>query len=414
MSGPRGGDDPGGGPVVAICVQGLGHIRAMLPVLACLQERGREVHVMTREDLRPEVERIGARFIDLFDGRPVEEVDDSSIPVPSRYVTFAAIHAEGLAAEVGRLSPSLIIYETYSVMGPLIGRALGIPYVNVSPNHALVPERAVAALEGEARVSTSPECLAAVERLRTVHGIEDASPFSYVAAVSPCLNLYPEPREFLSEEDRAALEPLAFFGLLAPGLYRSDGREPAFSGREGRRRILVSFGTIAWIYYAQQALAALQVLAEESEELGDVELLVSLGGHPVEPGALEPLRRPHVAVRDRLDQWAALREADLFVTHHGINSTHEAIYHRVPMLSYPLSADQPVLAARCQELGLALPLAAETRGEVAPGALAAALERLDEDSAGFAARLEEARSWELRTIAERDEVVERILALAGD
>lgn len=399
-----------GGRVVAVCVQALGHIRAMLPVLSCLRERGLEVDVMTQRRLRPEVERIGARFIDLFDGRPVEAVDDSSIPVPSRYVTFTAAHADDLAQEVGALDPDLIVYETYSLMAPLIGRDLGVPYVNVVPNHALVPARSVAELEGQPRVSTSPACLAAVERLRRDHGLEDASPFSYVTALSPHLNLYPEPREFLPEADRAALEPLAFFGLPCP-----DGEpptaEPVFRRAGASRRLLASFGTIVWLYYADAALEALTTIARSCQKAGEVELVVALGGHRLEEQALAPLRAAGAEIRDYVDQRAALREADALITHHGINSTHEAILERVPMLSYPFFGDQPRLAARCRELGLAMPLAEGSAGRVAPEALPRALATLDADREGFGARLEEARGWELRTVAERDAVLDRILAL---
>ena len=365
---------------------------------------------MTRQDLRAEVEPAGARFVDLYAGRPIEAVDDSSIPVPSRYVTFAGVHGEGLAAEIARLSPSLILYETYSVIGPVVARSLGLPYVNVVPNHALVPARAAAQLRGEARVSTSPECWAAVARLRDLHGMTDANPFSYVEAFSPHLNLYPEPAQFLADEDRPALEPLAFFGTLSPGL-AAAGDLPRPPAAAGRRRVLVSFGTIVWLYYAEQAFGALAALARQSAELGDVNLIVSLGGHPAPAERLAQLDLPNVSVSERLDQWHELERADAFVTHHGINSTHEAIYQRVPMISYPLSGDQPLLAARCQQLGLAVPLADEPRGEVAPGALAQALGRLEDDRGGYAERLERAREWELETIAGRGEALDRILEL---
>ena len=38
--------------------------------------------------------------------------------------------------------------------------------------------------------------------------------------------------------------------------------------------------------------------------------------------------------------------ADAFVTHSGMNSTHEALFHKMSMVSYPIFADQPGLAAR--------------------------------------------------------------------
>ena len=66
--------------------------------------------------------------------------------MPSRYVSFAGVHAERLTREIAALEPALMVYETYSVVAPIVARALGIPYVNVSPNHAPVPSRVVAAL----------------------------------------------------------------------------------------------------------------------------------------------------------------------------------------------------------------------------------------------------------------------------
>ncbi|HXQ21860.1 MAG TPA: glycosyltransferase [Candidatus Acidoferrales bacterium] len=397
--------------IVVLCVRGIGHLRVVLPVIVALRRRGWTVYVLTHKEFRGHVEHAGARFVDLFARYPLEAADATSLPVPSRYVSFAGVYAESLAADIAALNPALIVYETFMVAGPVVGRILGVPYVNVSPNHALVPARALATLRDDPRVATSPECWNAVRRLRQTHGMAEAHPFSYIDALSPFLNLYSEPAEFLAAEDRAALEPLAFFGCLAPEL--REGEAAAVFPRQRRgRRIYVSFGTVVWWYFESVASAALRVIARACADL-DVDVVVTLGGHPLDVAVRSEIARENVAVVDQVDQWAALREADVFVTHHGINSTHEAIFQQVPMLSYPFFGDQPTLATRCQQFGLAAPLASAPQGSFDEAGVRAALARLRQNEGSYAEKLALARGWELRTIAARDAVVERMLALTG-
>ena len=92
-----------------------------------------------------------------------------------------------------------------------------------------------------------------------------------------------------------------------------------------------------------EALAALDAISRACAGREDVEVAIGLGGHSIDPDVRRSLERENVAVLDYFDQWAALGEADLFVTHHGLNSTHESIYQRTPMISYPFFADQPQL-----------------------------------------------------------------------
>ena len=126
---------------------------------------------------------------------------------------------------------------------------------------------------------------------------------------------------------------------------------------------------------------------------------------------MRQLVRPNVEVVQYADQWRALGVADLFITHHGVNSTHEAVFHRVPMLSYPFFTDQPALAARCQQLGIAVPLTETLRGAMTWVDLRTALGRIAKERKALLANLDRARTWEWDVIAQRDLVLRRIQAL---
>ena len=385
-------------------------MQRLLPLIQGLAGRGCPVHALVDPRFADDVVGAGARFVDLFAEGPLDEIDNQSVPVPSRYVTFAAVRTPAITKRLAALRPRLIVYDTFSVVAPLVARRLGVPAVNVCCGHAMVPAGTLADLARDPRVNTSAACLGAVSRLREEHGLVDASPFSYVSGLSPHLNVYGEPPQFLTAEERAAFEPILFFGSLAPTLREGRRSAPVFRSPGGLRRIYVSFGSVVWKYFQSEAEAALRAVASAVLKL-DADVVVTLAGHALTPATRSTLAGAGIRVERWVDQWSVLQEADLFLTHHGLNSTHEAIYHRVPMLSYPFFTDQPALARRCQQLGLAVALAPAPRARLPAGGIEAAIQRLDDDRAGFAARLEEARRWELETIKGRDLVLDRICAL---
>jgi MGT family glycosyltransferase len=66
---------------------------------------------------------------------------------------------------------------------------------------------------------------------------------------------------------------------------------------------------------------------------------------------------PNVLLCARVPQLEVLKQAHLFITHSGMNSTSEAIKYAVPMLCIPLEGDQPMVAKRmCDEMSLGVRL----------------------------------------------------------
>src|SRR5262249_44794991 len=141
-------------------------------------------------------------------------------------------------------------------------------------------------------------------------------------------------------------------------------------------KIYACFGTTALRYYAEVALGAFESTADCLATMPEACALLSFGGAKVHDADLRRLQRPNVEIVPYADQWRALSVADVFLTHHGLSSTHEAVFHRVPMLSYPFFADQPALAARCQELGLAVSLTPTVREAVSVAHLHTALAQI--------------------------------------
>jgi zeaxanthin glucosyltransferase len=228
--------------------------------------------------------------------------------------------------------------------------------------------------------------------------------------------MYCEPERFLTEAERESFEPIAFYGSLAAleeleALNRLEP-PPAFAAGDGPR-VYVSFGTLIWRYFTEPALAAFGAVADALEATPGARGLISLGGNDPGPDAVAALTRDNVTVADYVDQWQVLRETDVCVTHNGMNTTHEAVFQGVPMTSYTFFADQPALARRCEELGMAVPLAERPLQPVSPDDVLAALARVEAEGDAMRARLAEAREWEIETIAARGAVIDRMTDLVG-
>lgn len=400
-----------GGPAVVFCMPQRGHFSRLRPLISGLAGVGTPTYVFTDRIFREDVERAGGRFVDLFAGRPIESADAISIPIPCRYVSFAGHYGDDVVREVAALRPAIVVHDTFALIGTVVAKHLALPRVNVCAGHNYVPAPTAEALRLP-RMTVSDECWRAVGLLRERHGLPEVTPFSYVSALSPDLNVYCEPPEFLRAEERQVFEPIAFFGSLSVEDTGSETTSASLFGADSahRLRIYASFGTVVWRYYETEGLRALEALSEALSERNDAVALVSLGGGgPTEH--IARLARRNVRVESYVDQWKALREASVYLTHQGLNSTHEAIFQGTPMISYPFFADQPSLAKRCQELGLAVPLVEVLRGPVDPGDVRSALARVAAERDAMRVRLAEARRWEIETIRRRASVIERIVGL---
>lgn len=388
-----------------------GHYQRLRPVIAGVAQAGVDPVVFGHERMRPDVERLGGRFVDLFSRYPLEAADDESWPVAVRYVTFGATYGEAVARDVRDAGASIVVHDTFAFVGRVVAHRLGLPRVNVCAGHNVVPDRYIPIVATHPRLHVSARCAEAIARLRQENGMGDVSPFSYLANLSPDLNLYCEPPEFFEAAYRSVFEPVAFFGsILDDDLAEAGTTGATYFGQPRHRglNVYVSFGTVIPPYRPDEVRAAFEAVAAATRRHAGMQVVITCAGVQLPPAVLAGLAGPGVRVEAHVDQWRALRDADVFVTHHGLNSTHESVFSRVPMFSCPFFWDQPAQAVACQRLGLAVPLAQAPLAPVSVDDVERAvgewLARRDE----IAANLERARGWEDAVIAARPIVLRRL------
>jgi MGT family glycosyltransferase len=402
-------------PVAFFAMGEEGHFQRLLPLVEMIAGRGVPAYVFTDRKFAAHVQRAGGVFVDLFAAHSLDDADGASRPIPCRFVSFAGLCAEDVLREIDAIRPALVVYDTFAVIGRVAASWLGVPAVNVCAGHNVDPARFLPLLAADPRVDVSDRCHRAVEVLHERYDIEDASPFSYVSGLSLALNVYCEPPEYLTHEERQVFEPVEFFGSL-PSLEEMERRRrahgaPPFGNDARSPKVYVSFGTVVWRYYASEALEALRVICRVLAGMPKARAIVSVGRSDAGAEAVRELGGPNISVSTYVDQWKVLRDADVFVTHHGLNSTHEAIVNEVPMVSYPFFWDQPSLAEKCQRLGVAVALAEAPRAAVTEDHVDAALAEVASTRERMQTRLAAAREWELHVLAQRDAVVRRITDL---
>lgn len=226
---------------------------------------------------------------------------------------------------------------------------------------------------------------------------------------SPWLNLYEEPAEWLTDDEQARLGPLACFGSL-----RSDALDDtAAPGCDDALRVYASFGTVIWRYWAAEATTAFLVIAEACRDRAGTKLVIGLGGGVIASESREALLAFGARVANYADQWKELGDADVFITHHGLGSVHEAVArHRTDALAAvllgPASSGAPGSGAGSR------PAVDRGRGRdrrPTTDHVSAGLDALFAQRTELHERLLVAQEWERRTIASWPAVARQVLAV---
>ena len=325
-----------------------GHVNPTLPLVAELSRRGARVLYYTGDQFRDQVERQGAEFRSY--GRHLT-YDHSRLP--SNYLRVAGVlgrAAEDLLpfsiGELRRERPVVVISDAMCPWGRLAARAAGIP--GVSSLSALPIDPSLL------REHTSPAQFAravsagavgylrfrrAARRLRRTYHVEVGGLFDLFVFRDRLTIAYTS-RAFHPDAERFD-ESVRFVGPLLretedpdPALMRSLADAPL---------VYASMGTVA-PPSARFLRACIEAFADRGETL-----LLSVGVK-IDPASLGPTPR-NCIVRETVPQLAVLHRARLFITHGGMNSVSEGLALGVPLLLYPQSPEQVIIAARVAELG---------------------------------------------------------------
>src|ERR687885_639095 len=360
--------------ILVLNVPAYGHVNPTLPVVGELVTRGEHIVYYLTEEFEPQVRHSGATFrrVNGIQHRfrippgiaPGLQANDSNLQ--QRMATFFVPMMTDSLRLVPRLidrvkaeEADYIVYGRICLWGRALAELLGLPAIAFSPTYAMnehsplrrqMSSRWSSILNGElsgAAAQAMSEFQETSKDLHERYGLSPIEPTNLFATEEE-LNIVTLPREFQPNAD-AFDERYVFVGPCIAA--RSDGSGFPLDKLPGRPLLYISLGTVFNTdprFYAT---------CFEAFANSDWQVVLSIGTN-IDPSSIGQKRPNNFVVSPYLPQLKILQNADMFITHGGMNSTMEAIYYGVPMVVVPQQPEQAMTAARVAELGLGVALEA--------------------------------------------------------
>lgn len=338
--------------IVFFCIPAHGHTNPTLGVVRELVERGHQVWYYSYTPFREVIEAAGAKFVSCDDYDMEQKLSPKDAVRVGKDLAFSTqilvdttlALDDHVCAAMEELQPDCIVADSMAVWGKAVALKLGIPFVSSTTTFAFnqhsakIMKQSLGQLVG--MIFSMPKINKHIKRLQdkgypvnsVLDIIQNDDKTHTVVYTSP---------QFQPCADTFSSEHYAFVG---PSI------RPAESSLKKQREKLVyiSMGTV------NNDLLSLYKRCISA--LGNTEYQVILSvGELVDPEQFGPLPE-NISIFPRVDQIAVLEQADVFLSHCGMNSATESLYFGVPLVMLPQTSEQGGVAARIEQLGAGLRL----------------------------------------------------------
>jgi MGT family glycosyltransferase len=372
-----------------------GHVNPLLPLLQELVSRGEEAVVYATREFEAAVRHTGAAFRPLDDALGIP-ASFPSLPGPGGGRGFKQMlplflglmrksvqESPGIVEQARVEQADCVVYDPMCGWGKAVAMMLKLPaaifHTSFGLSHSPMLKREIrktlGGLPSPSALLGFLQVLWSAEVMHWRHGTPRLSFGGAFAAVED-LNFIPVSRKYQPDAENFD----GRFLFIGPSvLPRNDRGDFPLEQLEGKPVLLISLGTTPMNQRRDFYEACFEAFRDSRWQV------VMACGQGIEPSTFGPLPS-NFLVRQRVPQLDVLAHARVFLTHGGMNSTMEGLWHGVPLAVFPQAGDQSINAARVRELGLGLALS--DQDGLNPRALRETVERLDTDP-GYRARLAE-------------------------
>ena len=338
--------------IAFFCIPAHGHTNPTLEVVKELIRQGHEVRYFSYECMKEKIISTGAEYIscDAYDyEQNIKPEDGKRIAEDLSFAIEILVNStlaldEALLEQINEWNPDCIVADSMALWGKLIALKLGIPFISSTTTFAF-NQHSSKVMQGslkdlfkvilqmgkakkhlkrlQERGYPIKSALEIIQNDNNTHTIVYTSP-----EFQPYAETFSDKYVFVGPSIRSTTEII----------------------RKTREKLVyISMGTVNndMVQFYKNCIEALKDT--------DYQVIISVGTQ-VESGNLLALTKGYgiqadISIVPYVDQIAVLKQADVFLTHCGMNSVSEALYHEVPLVMFPQTNEQKGVAYRVNELG---------------------------------------------------------------
>lgn len=337
--------------IVFFCIPAHGHTNPTLGVVRELVERGHEVWYYSYNCFKEKIESAGAKFVACDDYDTEQKLDPKDATRVGKDMAFSTkilvdttLALDDLVCrDMERLQPDCIVADSMAVWGKAIALKLNIPFISSTTTFAFnqysskIMKQSLGEMFG--MLFSMPKVQKELKRLQEkgypinnildiLQNDNDTNTIVYTSPeFQPCSDTFSDKYAFVGPSVRPVAEQVT---------------------KEKEKLVYISMGTVV------NDLKKLYKNCIQAFKDTDYQVIMSVGNlvKIEELGALPE----NISVFTHVDQIAVLKQADVFLSHCGMNSVNESLYYEVPLVTYPQTSEQGGVATRVEQLGAGIRL----------------------------------------------------------
>ena len=338
--------------IAFFCIPAHGHTNPTLGVVRELTARGHEVWYYSYEPFREKIESAGAKFVpcEAFDAEQQLSEKDAvrigkDLALSTRVLVDTTLALdENVMRDMADWKPDCIVADSMAVWGKAVALKLGIPFVSSTTTFAFNQHSARIMKQSPGQLFSMlfsmPKINRDIQRLRA-RGYPVKSVLDIIANDDNTHTIV-----YTSPEFQPCSETFSDkYAFVGPSIRPASSRFP----KTRERLVYISMGTV------NTKMLPLYKNCIQALKDSEYQVVMSVGSL-VDISQLGKLPE-NISAFPSVDQIAVLEQADVFLTHCGMNSASEALYFGVPLVMYPQTSEQGGVATRTEQLGAGLRLA---------------------------------------------------------